>query len=101
MVRRDGEHLMRLDDSPVFRREIIPWYDATITCILTLVLMDGVFLFSATGASVVREAPAYHADLWVPAILMATSGAVIVTISLRLIRRLLRHWREEEELEGG
>lgn len=88
---------MRLDDSPVFRREIIPWYDGTVACLLTLALMDAIFLFGVTGASVVPETPAYHAHLWVPVFLMAMSGAVIVTVSLRLIRRLLRHWREQEE----
>ena len=78
---------MQIDDTPLFRKIIIPWYDSEALCLLTIVLMDVVFLFGVAGVSVALSHPAFHGYIWVPIMIMVLSGAVIVSVTIRLIRR--------------
>ncbi len=81
---------MTADKNPVFRKVIIPWYNSTTALIMMIGFMLLVFLFAAAGVSVARETPAYQGYVWVPAILLAMSAAIIVTTAVRLIRRYTR-----------
>ncbi len=86
--------MIQLDEtSPVFRKFIIPWYDSTGICLLIIFFMDLVFLFSAAGIAVARETPPYHRYLWLPVVLIVLSGGVIVSTTLRLIRRFAYRFR--------
>ena len=73
--------------NPVFRKVIIPWYKSTSAYIIMMVFMLVVILFALAGISVAREYPEYHGYVWVPAVLLAMSVAIIITTTARLIKR--------------
>lgn len=78
---------MKLDQTLSFRKEIIPWYDVNAACVATIVFLLPVFLFSLTGIGVARSLPVPAAFLWVPVLLAVLSGLVLLTVSMRLLRR--------------
>jgi predicted anti-sigma-YlaC factor YlaD len=81
---------MPADKNPVFRKVIIPWYKSTSAHIIMMVFMIVVILFALTGISVAREYPEYQGYVWVPAVLLAMSVAIIITTTVRLIKRYSR-----------
>lgn len=83
------------DQSPLFRRVILPWYDTDIACVLTGVFMLIVFGFALAGVSVAFETPDGGRHAWVPVTLLALSAVGIVTISLRLYRRYVLKFKKE------
>ena len=78
---------MPADKNPVFRKVIIPWYKSTSAYIIMIVLMLFVFLFALAGVSVAREYAEYQGYVWVPAVLLVMSVAIIITTTARLIKR--------------
>ena len=78
---------MRLDQNPVYRKVIVPWYDSEITCLVLIVLLFVVFLFGFIGISVASDSIFYGLYIWVPIILVVLSGGIILSITIRLIRR--------------
>ena len=78
---------MRLDQNPMFRKIIVPWYDSEAACLIMIVFMFFVLLFAFAGVSVAHEYFEYHEHIWVPVLLMVMSCAVIVFTIIRLIRR--------------
>ncbi len=78
---------MRLDQNPVYRKVIVPWYDSEITCLVMIVLLFVVFVFGFIGISVASESIFYGSYIWVPVILVVVSGGIILSITIRLIRR--------------
>jgi len=81
---------LRIDENPLFRKTIVAWYDAELTCLITVFLMELVFLFGAAGLSVVHEAPPFRRYIWLPSVLMGLSFAVVISITIRLIHRYTR-----------
>ena len=81
---------MPADKNPVFRKVIIPWYKSTSAYIIMIVFMLVVVLFALAGISVARGYPEYQGYVWVPAVLLAMSVAIIVTTTARLIKRYSR-----------
>lgn len=75
------------DQSPLFRRIILPWYDTDIACVLTGVFLLLVLGFALAGISVVFETPDGARHAWVPVTLLALSAVGIFTVCLRLYRR--------------
>lgn len=75
------------DETPVFRKVIVPWYDTDGACILTLVFLVAVFLFACCGLSVTWELPSPYPFIWVPIALMLLSATGVTSIFLRLVRR--------------
>ena len=78
---------MGKDQDPLFRKEIIRWYNSDAAGLLIILSMVLVFLFGAAGISVARENVEYHGYAWVAVLLMAMSGVVIVSTSARLVKR--------------
>ncbi|MBW1695318.1 MAG: hypothetical protein JRH18_08450 [Deltaproteobacteria bacterium] len=78
---------MRLDQNPVYRKVIVPWYDSEIACLILIVFMFVVFLFGFIGISVAQDTPEYRSFIWVPALIMVLSGIVIISTTIRLIKR--------------
>lgn len=78
---------MRLDQNPMFRKIIVPWYDSEAACLIMIVCMFFVLLFAFAGVSVAREYVEYHEHIWVAVLLMVMSCTVIVSTIIRLIRR--------------
>ena len=84
---------MKLDQTPSFRKVIIPWYDSELACFLTIAFLLMVLFFSAVGISVAGEYPTEPGMIWIPALLLILSLAALATITIRLIRRYLDRYR--------
>ena len=82
---------MRLDPNPMFRKVIVPWYDSETACLVVIVLMAFVFLFGLAGTAVAHENAAYQEYIWVPVLLMVMSGGVIISTTLRLVKRYINY----------
>ncbi len=80
---------MKLDQNPVFRKIIVPWYDSGPVCWGVIFVMVAVFLFGISGVGVTRDNPEYRNHIWVPLVLILLSGIVAVATFLRLTRRYL------------
>ena len=78
---------MSFNQNPVFRKAIIPWYDSNKICIIAIVFMFLVFLFSIAGMLEAHEKPEYYKYIWVPVLTALMSGWIVVSIMIRLIRR--------------
>ena len=78
---------MPADKNPVVRKAVIPWYNSTTAYVIMVLLMLLVFLFAIAGITVVQENPAYQGFIWVPAVLLTMSVAIMVTTIIRLIKR--------------
>jgi hypothetical protein len=83
---------MRLDQNPVYRKAIYPWYDSEAACYVLLAFMLPVFLFGITGILVASDIAEYHEYIWVPSLLVFLSSVVILSISTRLVRRYLNRY---------
>ena len=81
---------MPADKNPVFRKIIIPWYKSTSAYIMMIVFMLVVVLFALAGISVARGYPEYQGYVWVPAVLLVMSVAIIITTAARLVKRYSR-----------
>jgi len=83
---------MRIDQNPLFRKVIVPWYDSEAPCYIVIFFMFLVFLFGFAGISASRETIEYHEDVWVPVLLMVMSGGVLISTTIRLIKRYSRRF---------
>ena len=76
------------DETPVFRKIIVPWYDTDLACTVTLIFLVAVFLFACCGLSAALELTGgYIPFIGVPCFLLIISAAGIISITLRLIHR--------------
>jgi hypothetical protein len=78
---------MPADKNPVFRKAVIPWHNSTTAYIIVILFMLLVILFAVAGLAVARNNPDYQGYIWVPALLLAMSVAIIATTAIRLIKR--------------
>jgi hypothetical protein len=92
---------MQLDESPVFRKLIIPWYDSEPVCLVTLMFLDIVLLFGAAGVSAALEHPEYYEHIWVPILLIVTSGIAIISMTLRLVKRFSHYVKYSESMRNS
>jgi hypothetical protein len=83
------------DQSPLFRRVILPWYDTDVACVLTGVFMLVVFGFALAGISVAFEMSEGGRYVWVPAALQILSTVGMVAVSIRLYRRHAHKFKKE------
>lgn len=80
---------MKIDSFPVYRKIIVPWHDSEAVCLIVVVFLFFTVLFGFAGIKVASQAPQYHAYLWVPVLLIVLSTGVIISITIRLVRRFL------------
>lgn len=78
---------MPLDQNPLFRKVILPWYDTERVCFTVILFMFVIFLFGIVGIVEALEKIEYNEYIWVPVLLVAMSAWVIASISIRLIKR--------------
>jgi hypothetical protein len=78
---------MRLEESSLYGKVIIPWYDSDATMIAVIVAMVPVLLFAVVGLFVSFEISSQRVDAWVPAALATGSLFVLLSASVRLFRR--------------
>ncbi len=81
-------------NSPVFRKEVIPWHRSTTAGIVIMVAMLGTFLFGLAGLGVTQEVEPYRPYAWVPVLLMVMSAFLLVTTAVRLLRRYAARSRQ-------
>jgi len=86
---------MATESKPMFRKVIYPFYDSEAACITIIILMLLLLIFSIAGISVAREEPLYSGYVWVPAILLIMSIAVLVPAATRLIKHYLARFHNE------
>jgi len=95
---------MRLDHrNPMYRKVIVPWWDSEIACLLVIISMFVVFLFGMMGVSVVHGSLEYRPFVWeyrpfvwVPVLVIMLSAFVILSTTIRLIRRYLSEKRKSQ-----
>ena len=78
---------MHSNRNPVFRKAVIPWYQSTTVYLLAIFAMLLILLFGLAGIAVAREIETFQAYIWVPILLVLLCAALIISISIRLIRR--------------
>jgi hypothetical protein len=83
---------MRYDRNPVHRKIITPWYDSRLPFAIAIIFALLVFLFGMTGVFVALQHPEHQDKIWVPGLLVLLSGATLVSMSIRLARRLKRRF---------
>jgi hypothetical protein len=79
---------MRLDQGPVFRKVIIPWYDSDIAGLIMIAFLLVVMTFGFIGIAVARDHPQWQAHGWFPVLLVTLCAVVIASAALRLLKRL-------------
>ncbi len=78
---------MQLDQNPVFRKPITPWYDAGILCWTVVTGAVVIFAFAVQGVLVALRTPAFSPHLWFPLSLAGLNLFLAAKISLRMHRR--------------
>jgi hypothetical protein len=86
---------MRYDQKPVHRKIIVPWYDSETACLGMILIMVLVFLFALAGISVAGESAEHHHKIWLPILLLITSGIVIISIAVRLFKRFRHRYNKD------
>ncbi len=88
---------MLYDRNPVHRKLINPWYDSRTLCLAIILFMLLVFLFALVGVRSAWESTAFREMVWLPALLAILSGAVVLSTTVRLVKRWKRrHVRDWE-----
>lgn len=87
---------MQIEDSPVFRKIVIPWYDSEIACLITLIFLYCVFLFGIFGVSVAREFHEFYKHIWIPVLLTVLSFLAILSITIRLLKRYFQQKKDSQ-----
>ncbi|MBF0117323.1 MAG: hypothetical protein HQK79_00690 [Desulfobacterales bacterium] len=80
---------MQIDPNPVFRKIIIPWYDLDSLCFVQIFFMDMVMLFGIAGISAAYDQTDFYNYIGVPILLVSSSLGVMISTSIRLIKRFL------------
>ena len=83
---------MLYDQNPVHRKLITPWYDSRTVCLVVILSMLLVFLFALVGVFLAWENSLYREMVWLPTLLALLSGIVILSTTVRLIKRWKRRY---------
>ncbi|MGD8282625.1 MAG: hypothetical protein PVG70_02770 [Desulfobacterales bacterium] len=78
---------MPSDKNPVFRKAIIPWYHSKAAYFVVIFFMLQVLLFGIAGISVARNFSQYSNYIWLPILLVALSGVLIISTTIRFVKR--------------
>jgi len=87
---------MRLEQNAVHRKVFSPWYDTELMCLVTILFSVLVFLFCIAGISVCNEKEAFQEYIWLPAFLMMMSSGLFLSLLVRLIRRTVTRYRNQD-----
>ena len=77
----------------VHRKIVVPWYETEKACIITIGLMVPALLFAIVGVVTAIEHAGCQEHIWVPATLLVLSASIILSISVRLVRRYINRFR--------
>lgn len=92
---------MHIDENPLFRKTIVPWYDAEAACLVTVIIMELAFGFGVVGLWAVQDAPQFHRYIWLPWVLISLSFGVVISITIRLIHRYTRGRKKRKRIRGS
>ncbi len=90
---------MRLDQkSPIFGRVIVPWYDSEAACLAMIVFMVALLWFGILGIWTARENGEFYSweYIWVPIFIVAASSGVIISTTIRLIKRVAYKFAKQD-----
>lgn len=76
-------------NTPIHRKTIVAWHDSESVCLFFLLFMLVVFWFGVIGIQVGMQSAESRVDMWVPITLVGLSSFVILSITIRLVRRYL------------
>lgn len=87
---------MLYDQNPVHRKLITPWYDSRTVCLVVILTMLLAHLFALVGVYFAWEIKLYRDMIWLPVLLAFLSAIVMLSTTIRLIkrwkRRNVRNW---------
>jgi hypothetical protein len=83
---------MRLEQKPMFKKRIVPWYETERAFFFFIVVMFIIFLFGFAGILVSQEEGDYREYVWTPVLLVVLSGTCIISTSIRLIKRYVERY---------
>lgn len=78
---------MRIDQNPLFRKIIIPWYDSKTACKIMITIMLGILLFGLIGISAATSNELYNDYIWAPVFLTIASAVLLVAAVIRLVKQ--------------
>lgn len=78
---------MHLDQGPVFRKAITPWYDSETICWVMIIGLAVAAAFGLVGIDLARSHPQWHGHVWLPVLLVVLCALVILSAAFRLVRR--------------
>ncbi len=82
---------MSIEQNPIHRRVIIPWYDSDAACIALMAAMLLILIFGIFGIAVSQETQEYNGHRWIAILLTGLSGWIFLSAGMRLIGRLVHH----------
>jgi len=77
----------------VHRKIVVPWYETETVCIITIGLMTPALLFAIVGVVTAIDNASCQEHIWAPATLLVLSASIILSISVRLVRRYINRFR--------
>jgi|GEM_PF-173733 hypothetical protein len=86
---------MSLNERPVFRRILTPWYDSDTTCLVVVAVMGAALVFGLAGILTVFEIQSYRRFAWIPLLVSLLSGGVLVSTTTRMTIRHVQRRKEK------
>ena len=83
---------MRMDQSPFFRKIIVPWYDSDTACYIVIACMAIIIFFGFTGILAAREDSVTQSRILIPVLLIVLGAGVILSTLIRLLKRYLHRY---------
>lgn len=81
---------MKSRGNPLFRKIIVPWYDADLVCYAVIVFSLVTLAFSVCGVLAAQEVEEKSGVVWVPLLLAGLSLFLAASTLFRLVRRSMR-----------
>ena len=78
---------MQHDSDPVFRKIIVPWYDANILCVCAAVATMPITAFALRGLNIAFQFTDHPSFTGLPLTLLGMSLFVFFSLVARLLRR--------------
>ena len=78
---------MRIDQNPLFRKVIVPWYDSKVVCRIIIIFTLFTSLFGLIGIATASTTESYNDYIWIPVVLTVVSGIVLTAAIIRLVKQ--------------
>ena len=78
---------MRIEQNPLFRKVIVPWYNSKAACRVIIICTLFTLLFGLIGISTANATESYNDYIWIPVVLTVLSGIVLTAAIIRLVKQ--------------